>query len=320
MKNFKKFLFLGIFTSVLMGVWSCSNTENVPIDNSITGIATRSNDLSILVDALNRTGLTETLRTGGPFTVFAPSNTAFQNLLTTIGASSLNDIPNQQLKEILLNHVVSGSVLSGQLNTGYIKTLATPSASTSNMMSMYVNTSVGVKLNGVSNVTTPNVLASNGVVHVVDAVITLPTVVTFALADPNFSILVAALTRDDQAPADFVNTLSGDGPFTVFAPLDAAFVSLLAELGLNELSNVPGPLLTEVLKYHVVAGANVLSSTLTNNQNVITFQGQPLTINISASGASITDARNRISNIVAVDVQANNGVIHALDKVILPAE
>lgn len=182
---------------------------------------------------------------------------------------------------------------------------------------MFVNTSSGVKLNGVSTVTTANISASNGIIHIVDNVIGLPTVVTHALANPNFSTLVAALTRDDQP--DFAGILSGteSSPFTVFAPTNAAFGSLLTELGANSLNDINQSTLENTLKYHVVAGANVLASTLTNNQMVTTFQGQSFTIT-TTGGAKITDANGRMSNIILTDVQASNGVIHAIDKVVLP--
>ena len=323
MKNLSKLFFVGIFTILLTGFWSCSDSEEAPIDNSITGIAVRTNNLSILVDGLNRAGLTETLRTGGPFTVFAPTNTAFQNLLTALGANSLNDVPVPLLKEILLNHVVNRSVTSSQLTTGYIKTLSTPTASPTNKMSMFVNTASGVRLNGVASVSTPNILASNGVIHVVDAVITLPTVVTFAVADPNFSTLVTALTTLTPN-TDFVSVLNGTGPFTVFAPTNAAFTALNTELapsgGIAGLSEAT---LTNVLLYHVASG-NVLSSALTPNGNTTVnplLASSSFTITLPGTGgniANVTDSANRASGIVAVDVQANNGVIHLLNRVLLP--
>jgi len=226
------------------------------------------------------------------------------------------------LKEILLNHVVSGKVTSGQLTTGYVKTLAKGSASDSNTLSMFVNTTSGVVLNGgVSNagatVTIADVMASNGVVHVVDGVIGLPTIVNHAIANPNFSALVQALTRADQP--DFVGILSGtaSSPFTVFAPTNDAFSSLFTEVGATSLNDISQSTLEKTLKYHVVAGANVLAASLTNGMSVTTFEGDPFTVNLT-SGAKITDVNGRVSNIIATDVQASNGVVHVLDKVLLP--
>lgn len=320
MKNISKVIKLSVLAIVASISFSCSDDDTVSsssTDNSISGIASRTPELSILVDALNRADLVQTLSQNGSYTVFAPTNAAFTTFLSDNGYASLNEVPVNALKEILLNHVVSGALPSSSLSTGYVKTLAKGSASTTNTLSMFVNTTSGVKLNGISNVTTPNISASNGVIHIVDAVIGLPTVVTHALANPNFSILVSALTRADQP--DFAGILSGttNSPFTVFAPTNTAFGSLLTELGATSLNDISQNTLENTLKYHVVAGANVLSATLTNNQSVTTFQGGNFTIT-TMDGAKITDANNRVSNIIAVDVQASNGVIHVIDKVILP--
>lgn len=320
MKNISKVIKLSVLAIIASISFGCSNDDNSassPTNNSISGIASRTPDLSLLVDALNRADLVQTLDQSGSYTVFAPTNAAFTTYLNDNGYSSLNEVPVNALKEILLNHVVSGVLPSSSLATGYLKTLAKGNASSTNTLSMYVNTTSGVKLNGISNVTTPNITASNGVIHIVDAVIELPTVVTHALANPNFSILVSALTRADQP--DFVSILSGttNSPFTVFAPTNAAFGSLLTELGATSLNDIGQNTLEKTLKYHVVTGANVLSASLTNNQSVTTFQGGNFTIT-TMGGAKITDANNRISNIIAVDVQASNGVIHVIDKVILP--
>lgn len=321
MKNISKVIKLSMLAIVASISFSCSDDDTVssssPTDNSISGIASRTPELSILVDALTRADLVQTLSQNGSYTVFAPTNAAFTTFLSDNGYASLNEVPVNALKEILLNHVVSGALPSSSLSTGYVKTLAKGSASTTNTLSMFVNTASGVKLNGIANVTTPNVTASNGVIHIVDAVIGLPTIVTHALANPNFTTLVSALTRADQP--DFAGILSGttNSPFTVFAPTNTAFGSLLTELGATSLNDISQNTLENTLKYHVVAGANVLSASLTNNQSVTTFQGGNFTIT-TTDGAKITDANNRVSNIIAVDVQASNGVIHVIDKVILP--
>ncbi len=207
--------------------------------------------------------------------------------------------------------------MAAQVTTGYVSTLAKGNASSAKNLSMYINTASGVRINGISTVTKTDISASNGVIHKVDKVIGLPTVVTHALANPNFSSLVTALSRSDMP--NFAAILSGttNSPFTVFAPTNAAFTSLLTELSLPNLGAVPTSTLENVLKYHVVAGANVLSTDITNNMNVTTFQGGTFKIT-TTGGVKITDANNRVSNVIATDVQCSNGVIHAIDKVLLP--
>ena len=312
--NFLKSVF---FAFLAITTLSCSDDDsNPPQSNTIAAIASRTDDLSILVQALDRAGLVAAVDGTTQLTVFAPTNAAFEDFLDDNGFANLNAVPVDVLRQVLLNHVVAGAVQSTQLSTGYIETLATFGGTESgNNLNMYVNTSSGVRLNGVSSVVTgsANIIASNGVIHVVDAVIGLPTVVTFASADSNFSGLAGALTAQGLVP-----TLNGtaSSPFTVFAPTNAAFAALEAEIP-GVVASLSSDELTAVLTYHVVAGANALSTSLTQGQVLTTFETGTLTVGLTG-GAKLTDERGRITNIVAVDVQAANGVIHVLDNVLLP--
>ncbi len=306
-----------IFAVVLLIAFTvaCEDDNDPMPDNTITGVAQGNANLSILVQALVKADLATTLQGVGPFTVFAPTNKAFEDFLKTTPYATLNDVPKDVLTQILLNHVVSGSVKSTDLSTGYIKTLAKGTASTTNNLSMYVNTASGVKLNGVATVTTANVMASNGVIHIVDKVIGLPTIVTHATANQNFTSLVGALTSAGQP--DFVSILSGTGPYTVMAPTNAAFTDLNTELAPGGIAGVSTANLTKVLTYHVASG-NVLAASLTEGQMITTLQTpQKYTIQLTG-GAKIKDANNRISTITATDVQCANGVIHVINKVLLP--
>ena len=257
------------------------------------------------------------LGTSGPFTVLAPDNNAFTDFLD---GTPLNQVPTDALANILLNHVINGVVSSTNLvdgGAGYTNTLATGPGM--NNLSLYYNTSDGVKFNGISTVAVPDVVATNGVIHAIDAVIGIPTVVTFASADPDFSTLVSALTTLTPA-TDFVATLStangtDPAPFTVFAPTNDAFASI----------TVPEEsILTQVLLHHVVGGLNVQSSDLTPNGDTVapSLQGDNLTITLPGTGdniADITDGSGATDiGIVAVDVQAGNGVIHVINKVAIP--
>jgi uncharacterized surface protein with fasciclin (FAS1) repeats len=299
---------------------SCDDDEAVVTTvetNTIVDVAVKNN-LTSLVAAVTRADLATTLSGSGPFTVLAPTNEAFARFLDAGNFATLNDVPVPVLRQVLLNHVITGSLKSTDLTTGYFNTNAT-SAASSTPMSIYINTDSGVSFNGVSDVTIADVSADNGTVHVVNEVIGLPTVVTFAVADPNFSILEQALTRETSF--SYVTTLStangiSPAPFTVFAPTDTAFISLLSELSLNGLADVPTATLSAALNTHVVAGLNVLESGLSNGMAVPTLGGD-LTVNITNDGATLTDPRGRVSVIAATDVQANNGVVHAISTVLL---
>lgn len=313
----KKLIF-GMFLALSASlVFSACGDDKDEAPKNIVETAQATADLSSLVSALSRAGLVDALNADGPFTVFAPTNAAFSTFLSANGFASLEDVPVNVLQQILLNHVVSGEIRAANIPAeSYQKTLATFGNTTSNLSILVKSSASGVSINKSVNVVTADVLASNGVVHIVDAVIALPTVVNHALNNDNFTILVAALTRPSLG-VDYVGILSGAGPFTVFAPTNAAFAALLTELNLTSLDQVDDATLNAVLQYHVVAGANVLASQLTNGQVVTTFQTGTFTIDLT-SGAKIVDARNRTSNIIITDVQGSNGVVHAIDKVILP--
>ena len=191
-------------------------------------------------------------------------------------------------------------------------------------MSMHINTANGVLINGMSKVVNADNIVDNGVVHLVDKVIGLPTIVTIATADTNFSILVSALTRDDQP--DFVTTLStangtNPAPFTVFAPTNAAFTQLLSALSLTDMNNIAMPTLLAVLRYHVRAG-RAFSSDLANG-TLGMLAGGNTTINLTngtGGGPTITgngNGANR-SNIAATNIVCRNGVVHLIDRVLLP--
>ncbi|MBP0611782.1 fasciclin domain-containing protein [Chryseobacterium sp. cx-311] len=316
MKNLFKIFSLVLLFGFISTACEDSTTE-METYSSIYELTASDPDLSNLKAAIDKAGLASTLNQSGNFTVFAPSNAAFSQFLSANGFASLNDVPTAALKEILLNHVLGTKMMASQVATGYVSTMAKGSASSTRNLSMFVNTASGVKLNGVSTVTQTDLMATNGVIHKVDKVIGLPTVVTHVLANPNFSTLVSALTRNDMP--DFVGILGGStgSPFTVLAPNNAAFGSLLTEINLPGLASIPTVTLENALKYHVVAGANVASTDIMNNMNVTTFQGGTFTVT-TTGGVKITDANNRMSNVIATDVQCSNGIIHVLDKVLLP--
>lgn len=311
MKTSTKLMNLILMITMSLVMLSCSDDDsnNVPENNSIAAIASRAPQFSILVDALERADLVTTLDGSGSYTVFAPTNTAFTNFLSDEGFSSLDDVPVDVLREILLNHVVSGVNLSSGLSTGYVKTLGKGAASSTNTLSMYIDVSSTVMLNGVSTVTTPDIMADNGVIHEVNAVIGLPTVVTHATANSSFSTLVGLLSQQN-----LVSTLDGttNSPFTVFAPNNDAFTTFESE-NPGTLASLSSAQVTSVLTYHVVAGANVLSTEIPSTP-ITTLETGTFTI----SGTTITDEQNRSTGIIATDVQCANGVIHVINNVILP--
>ncbi|WP_299888490.1 fasciclin domain-containing protein [uncultured Lacinutrix sp.] len=327
MKTLKK---LSLLVLVVFTFSACSNDDDAsgPIPNptptlNIVQTAQATADLSLLVDAVVQADLATTLSGTGPFTVLAPTNAAFQELLDSNTAwNSIADIDNATLTQILLNHVISGTVTSSDLTTagsGYSNTMA--DAPGGNKMSIYFDTSNGVQFNGLATVSTPDVAATNGIVHIVNKVITLPTIATFATTNPNLSNLVATLQLADTGTptVPYIDTVSDAtaGPYTVFAPTNDAFVSLLTELNLTALTDVDAATADAILLYHIV-NANVQSTDLPNGP--VTTLGGDITADNTAF--TLTDVNNRVSGIITtlVNIQAVNGVVHAIDKVILPLQ
>ncbi len=317
MSNFKLFFFGLLMTTSFMFT-SC--TEDEPIDptpetKDIVGTAMDAENLSILVEALTQAGLVSALQGDGPFTVFAPTNDAFQALLdSNPDWNSLSDIDNATLANVLKFHVVSGDVKSGDLTDSYVPTLA--EGPNMESISLKVDVTGGVKFNGSATPITTDVETTNGTVHIIDQVMLPPSVVDIALNNDNFSILVSALTRDDLT-IDYVSFLTGAGPFTVFAPTNDAFVALLdSNPDWSSLADIPVATLEAVLDYHVI-GANVQSTQLSDNQEVMTVGGSMLTVDLS-DGAKLETSSGQSVNIIITDVQGANGVVHAVDAVLIP--
>lgn len=313
MKRNLLFLFmLGIFVSFN----SCGDDEE-PEDEAknIVELASDTDNLSTLVSALTQADLVSALEASGPFTVFAPTNAAFQDLLDSNDDwDSLADIDNATLSSVLLFHVIEGEVLAADLTDAYVPSLS--SGPNDEAISLQTAVTGGVSFNGSAEPSTTDVDATNGVVHIIDEVMLPPTVVDLALNNDIFSTLVAALTREDLT-TDFVSILSGEGPFTVFAPTNDAFAALLAEVPeWNELADIPVETLEAVLKYHVVSGGNVQSDELTDGQNIPTLGGT-LTTDLS-EGAKLETSSGQSVGIAVTDVQGANGVVHAVSAVLLP--
>ncbi|MEC8274147.1 MAG: fasciclin domain-containing protein [Bacteroidota bacterium] len=274
---------------------------NVVNNGTVVDIIVNSEDHNILETAVTQGGLAETLSGNGPFTVFAPSDDAFDGLPP--GALDLILANAEQLTDLLLNHVHSGNVLSTDLSDD----MMVPTLNETELTVSIDDITVMIDL---ATVTQADLIASNGVVHVIDKVL-LPdfgqedtTVYSIIKASPIHTTLEAAIDA-----AELGETLSGDGPFTVFAPTDDAFDSLPAEELEDLLANIP--LLTEILLHHVHSG-NVLSSDLSDGMEVPTLNDDVLVVSIDAGSVMID-----MSTVIQPDIVANNGVVHVINAVLL---
>lgn len=257
--------------------------------------ASAAGNFRTLVTAVKTAGLVDTLRGEGPFTVFAPTDEAFAKLPK--GALDKLLANPDALKAVLLQHVVAGKVTAADV-------VKLTSAKTVLGQTVAIDATNGVTVSG-AKVTATDVMASNGVIHVIDTVI-LPAndIIESARSAGNFKTLLKALDA-----AGLTDVLRTEGPFTVFAPTDEAFAKL-PPAALDALLADKGRL-AEVLKYHVVAG-KVTAADAARLSSAKTLQGGELTI-AAHKGVMIDNAR-----VTAADVAATNGVIHVIDTVLLP--
>ena len=287
-----KFLLLVLLISTLRMVQA----------QTVVDVIVNSPNHNTLEAAVGAAGLVNTLNGAGPFTVFAPTDAAFAALPSGTVETLLQD-PQGLLTNILLNHVAGANVLSSGLTNGQsIVTL-----NSGKTVKVTINND-GVFIDD-AKVTVADIQTDNGVVHVIDIVLLPPnTVVDVIIGSADHNTLEAAV-----GAAGLVNTLNGAGPFTVFAPTDAAFAALPSGT-VETLLQDPQGLLTNILLNHV-AGANVLSSGLTNGQSIVTLNsGKTVKVTINNDGVFIDDAK-----VTVADIQTDNGVVHVIDAVLLPS-
>lgn len=316
MKNVLKLIGIAFIT---MSIVSCSDDDTAPeiptvLQPNIVQLASANSNFTNLVKALTRPSLgtqyTDLLTSKGPLTVFAPTDDAFAALLTELGANSLDDIDDDTLKAVLNLHVISGANIK---STDLPKELTTTKVAGGFVK--IDGTTITDGRGRISNVVGADNNASNGIVHAIDKVL-LPAdkdIVAIAQNNQDFTSLVAAVTRPSFG-STFTDILTAEGPLTVFAPTNSAFEALLTELGLASLADVPDATLEAVLKLHVIADSEITSLDLPTTTTDVTTAGGTISVN----GTAITDARGRVANVVIADVDASNGVVHAIDKVILP--
>lgn len=292
---------LGIVSTFALTSCESEDDDVMEKPKNIVEVAVSNSDFSTLVTALQKAELVTALQADGPFTVFAPTNAAFNQLFTDLGVDGIDDLTKEQLTPILLYHVVGAKVKSTDLTNSYVTTLSTGPGNKN--VSLKVD-ATNLELNGGVGITSADINATNGVIHIVDKVLLPPTVVDIALDNDNFSILVSALVK-----AELVETLKGDGPFTVFAPTNDAFNALFEALDVTGIADLSKEALTPILLDHVVSG-NVRSTNLTTG--TVNTLNNSISIDVS-SGVKI----NGNINVVLADVQGTNGVVHVIDKVIV---
>jgi len=272
-----------------------------PASNTITDIVVNSEVHNTLEAAVIAADLAGTLSGEGPFTVFAPTDAAFEALPEGVLDGLLED--TEALTNVLLYHVIAGEVPSTALSNGQIATTVNGADVT-----VTINDD-GVFIND-AKVTIADLPADNGIVHVIDAVLIPPTPASNTITDIVVNSEVHNTLEAAVIAADLAGTLSGEGPFTVFAPTDAAFEALPEGVLDGLLEDIDA--LTDVLLYHVISG-EVPSTALSDGQVATTVNGADVVVTINDDGVFINDAKVSIA-----DIEADNGIVHVIDAVLVP--
>jgi len=297
--NSRFFRSAGLALAAVVTLAACDDDPIEVEVPSLVEVAEDAGTFTTLLTALDVAGLTATLEGDGPFTVFAPSDEAFARIPAD-AISALLDNP-ELLASVLTYHVVPGRVLASDV-------VGLTSATTVNGKALAISVDGGaVKVDG-ANVVATDIEARNGVIHVIDDVLfpePILDLIQTAQKAGSFSTLLAALEA-----TDLTAVLRGDGPFTVFAPTDEAFAAL-PEGTLEALLADPATL-SSILTYHVVSG-KVLAAQVVGLQSATTVNGASIAITVDAGAVQINDA-----NVLITDIEAANGVIHVIDRVILP--
>ncbi|UGV41535.1 fasciclin domain-containing protein [Methanococcoides orientis] len=296
-------ILVALLLATIVLVSGCTTSEPEEEEMDIVDTAVDAGSFTTLVQAVQAAGLEDTLRGDGPFTVFAPTDEAFAALPEGTLDALLAD--EEALAAVLTYHVVAGEVMAADV-------AGLESAETVQGESVTFDTMDGVKVND-ANVVQADIMASNGVIHVIDKVILPPSmmeeeemdIVDTAIEAGSFTTLVQAV----QA-AGLEETLRSEGPFTVFAPTDEAFAALPE--GTLDALLADEEALAGVLTYHVVAGEYMAADVVTMD-SAETVQGSEITFTVTDDGVMVNDA-----TVVITDIEASNGVIHVIDAVLIP--
>lgn len=315
----KNNIFYLLMLLVLTGLSSCDKDDEIypqlgDDPRNLTEVIESTSELSTLSEAMVQVNLDSVLRNTTTYTVFAPTNAAFDGV-------DISTYSETELENLLLNHVISTTTadFTSNLATGYVPTMAT--GPDGEFLDVFINNSGTVVVNGTASFVQGSfdIGTTNGVLHIVDGILLPPTIVDHAQANPNYSMLAEAIELAGLEDALSISDSENENyPFTLFAPNNAAFEALMMQLngafGWETLADVPVETLQQILMYHVVTGENALAATVTGTE-FTSLEGTTFAVD---DNAVISDASYDTANIVLTDVQAVNGVVHGIDKVLLP--
>ena len=267
--------------------------------------------------AMHKTHLSDILVEKGPYTVFIPNQWAFSKFRTENQINHTDQVPEETMTDILLYHIIKGRWTISKIAAGYHSTLALEKT-TGNPIVLFIEKDGLFRLNGIPAMDEPDLETRNGIIHSITSVIELPTILDHLSFNKEFSMILNILNSKDLQP-DFLNLLSQDGPYTFWAPTNQAILSFVENnQDWQTIYDIPIETLINILKYHLVSGENMVLKVITGNKKLTSINGSILTIQADYKKWSVSDLNGRIANITENDIQCSNGVIHQIDRVLLP--
>jgi uncharacterized surface protein with fasciclin (FAS1) repeats len=286
-----------------------------PSDTNLRELSTALPYFRDYIRAMDFTNISGILEAPGPYTIFMPNQVGFTKFRNEKGISDAEEIPEDSLKRILLYHIIPGHWRLSQIPRGYYPTLA-GEKSTSNPIDLFIDTDELLKLNGIVALDEPDLETVNGVVHSISAVLEIPAVLNHLSVNSEFSI-ISGILNSGLPGEEIIKMFRQEGPFTFFAPTDEAFEAFLAENDAwQSPEDIPAEVLNDMLKYHLIEKMNFLLKDVIEERVVSTLKGPAIMAEPVISGWQIRDGSGRTVRVTRNDIQAVNGVIHQVDKVL----
>ena len=269
------------------------------------------------LDAMNQTNLSDILESDGPYTVFMPNQNAFSRFRKDYNISNTDELSDEILKDIILYHIIHGDWTLSSIPRGYYPTLALEKT-TGNPIDLFIENNSIFRLNGIFALDEQDLSTINGTIHSIDRVINIPTMGAHLSFNEEFSLFYEVLLQN-KYDVNYAVFLSEEGPYTLVAPTNEAFLTFIDENDAwNTADDIPGKVLNEILRYHLIETENLVLKEGIENKEMTTMNGQVFTILINSGNYSIQDGNGNIAHVTRKNIQAENGVIHQIDRVLLP--
>ncbi len=267
--------------------------------------------------ALDKTHLTHLMEDDGPYTVFAPVQASFSIFRTENMINHLDEYPTDKLADILRYHFIQGEWTLTDIPSGYHASLL-PERTTGNYIDLYIEKHDVFRINGLNTIDEPDLATSNGYMHSINTILTIPSMLDHLRVNGDFSLIKEILEREDL-DQDLINSISNADPVTLFAPTNKAILSFLGtQPSWETVHDIPSELLNDILRNHLIIHHNIVLNNLKKDTSLITESDKEITFRIDYPDWSVLGPSKKLANLTIRDIQAANGIIHQVDRVLLP--